>query len=66
MLPRAVYIVNPIPIKIPATFFFTEIEQIIPKLVWNQKRPQTAKGVLKKNTKAGGIPIPILSSTAKL
>ena len=57
ILPKVIYRLNAIPIKLPMTLHRTGKKNTL-NFVWNQKRALIAKIILSKQNKAGSIMLP--------
>ena len=57
IVPKVIYRLNTIPIKLPMTFF-TELKKTTLNFIWNQKCAHIAKIILSKKNTAGVIMLP--------
>ena len=57
ILPKAIYRLNAIPIKLPMVLY-RELEQIISQFVQKYKKLKIAKAILRKKNGTGGINLP--------
>ena len=57
IIPKVIYRLNAIPIKLPI-LFFADLEQEILKFVWKNKSPQIVPAILRKKNGAGEISLP--------
>ena len=57
ILPKVIYRLNTIPIKL-LMIFFTELGKTTLSFVWNQKRTHIPKSILSKKNKVKGIKLP--------
>ena len=59
VLPKAIYSINAVPVKLPKAFF-TDLEpKKVLKFVWKHKRLWIPKAILKKKAHTGGIRHPV-------
>ena len=57
ILPKAMYRLNAISIKLPMVFF-RELEKIISQFVWKYKKLRIAKAILRKKNETGVFNLP--------
>jgi hypothetical protein len=59
ILLNTIYRFNDIPIKIP-TQLFIELQRVILKFIWNNKKPRWLENIINNKRTSGGITIPDL------
>ena len=64
-LPKAISILNTIPIKVPVTFFLINRTKN-PKIYVEHEQPQITKAILRKRNKSGGLTSLISKYTTKM
>uniref|UniRef100_A0A4X2LJP1 Reverse transcriptase domain-containing protein n=1 Tax=Vombatus ursinus TaxID=29139 RepID=A0A4X2LJP1_VOMUR len=59
ILPKLIYLFNAIPIKLPKNYFI-DLEKIIIRFIWKNKRSRISRELMKRNAGEGGLAIPDL------
>ena len=65
ILPKLIYLFSALPIKVPDNYFL-ELEKIISKFIWKNKRSRISRELMKRNAREDGLAVPDLKLCYKV